>query len=137
MKHEENDEDFWAWGETSKSEKPRESSSNQDSSKEVNSETENGGTNLRKQSSSDFDESWGWEDDFTAKPKESSSISNGKKSTKAKGKQNSRDANGWSEEGNDDWGQSDSWSNEDWSSVTPKNNTRQAIRSAGNGKKGD
>lgn len=139
MKQEESEEDFWAWGETSKPGKQQEAGTvNQESSKMVNNGSKNGSSsNLQKQSSSDFDESWGWEDEFTAKPKTQSSSVNGKKPSKAKKNQNSWDTNGWSEEGNDDWGQVDSWSNEDWSSVTPKKNTRQTIRSAGNGKKGD
>ncbi|XP_031551107.1 ADP-ribosylation factor GTPase-activating protein 1-like isoform X2 [Actinia tenebrosa] len=141
MKQEESEEDFWAWGETSAAGKQQEARAvNQETSKMVNNGSKNGSsssTNLRKQSSSDFDESWGWDDESTAKPKMKSSSLNGKKTSKAKKNQDSWDTNGWSEEGNDDWSQGDSWSNEDWTSVTPKKNTRQTIRSAGNGKKGD
>ena len=141
MKQQDDDEDFWAWGETQKSEAQKEVVNSKEASSEVaKSEPTNGSKNLRKQSSSDFDESWGWDDEFTAKPqKAASSLTNGTKSINQKPQQdvNSLDANDWGDDGSKGWGQEDAWSNEDWSSVTSQTNTRKTIRNAGSGKKAD
>ena len=127
MKHDDNDEDFWAWGETSS--KSQGTNGDNVSNNEPETVHKNSGSNLRKQSSSDFDESWGWDDEFAAaKPAEAKTM-NGKKSPNLKTKKETN-TNGWNDDGNDDWGNADSWSNEDWSSVP----TRKTI-SAGNGKK--
>lgn len=117
MKHDDTDEDFWAWGETGSKSQPAKPMGDKGSSRSLN-----------KQESSDFDESWGWDDEFTSKP-----SMNGKRTTNMKTK-SSKEANGWDD---GDWGQADDWSNEDWSSAAPQKNNRKTIRSAGNGKKGD
>jgi len=128
MKHDDTNEDFWAWGETGSKSQPAKTM--------ANNEPDHKGSrsSLKKQESSDFDESWGWDDEFTPKPASKAKPSvNGKRSPNMKMK-SSKEANGWDD---DDWGQTDGWSNEDWSSVTPQKNNRKTIRSAGNGKKGD
>lgn len=131
MKHDDTDEDFWAWGETSSTSQASKSVSNGSRTEQRNDSV----GSVQKQPSSDFDESWGWDDEFTAaKPAKPKSV-NGKKSPNSKTKKSSHETNGWNAQ--DDWGQSDSWSNEDWSSVAPQKNTRKTIRSAGNGKKAD
>ncbi|XP_028513643.1 ADP-ribosylation factor GTPase-activating protein 1 isoform X2 [Exaiptasia diaphana] len=129
IKYDDTNEDFWAWGETSSTSQGTTSVSNGSRTEQKNS-----GGSIRKEPSNDFDESWGWDDEFTAKPAKPKTV-NGKKSPNLKTKKNIQETNGWNDE--DDWGQSDSWSNEDWTSVTPQKNTRKTIRSAGNGKKAD
>ncbi|XP_048582319.1 ADP-ribosylation factor GTPase-activating protein 1 isoform X2 [Nematostella vectensis] len=118
------DADFWSsWGEDESSKSNSNSMSNGSVKSNENS------SNVQKQSSSEFDDSWGWGDDEPVKPATKKPSSPRSKKSPPPQTQ----ASGWDD---NDWGQVDSWSNENWDSLTPQKTNKRTART-GNRNKAD